>query len=115
MTLSRLEALADYGFGAVRPEELGGLAIECRENCENTGDGRYCILADLFSAVNDWWSEHDESGGVPEYIVRDLENVLRMHLLPVVRSDNPAEAAMLATMLRREVDSKLIGPSEWRT
>jgi hypothetical protein len=113
MTLPRLEALAAGGFTAVRPEELGDLAAACQERCENTGDGRYCILADVFSAIDDWWSEHNESGGVPQDIVHDLEGVLGSQLLPVLRSDNLAEAAKLATMLRREIEPKLIGPSGW--
>jgi hypothetical protein len=114
MTFPLLEALAADGFKAVRPEELGDLAAACREYCENTGDGRYCILADVLSAMDDWWSEHNESGGVPQYIVHDLEGVLGSHLLPVLRSDNLAEAAMLATMLRREIEPKLTGPSGWK-
>ena len=114
MTLPRLEALAADGFDAVRPEELDNLAAACRTNCESTGDGRYCILADLFGAIDDWWSEHDKSGGVPQYIERDLSGMLRSHLLPILRSEDPARATMLATMLLREIEPRLTGPAGWK-
>jgi hypothetical protein len=114
MVVSRLESLALEGFRAVPDEDLRQLAEACQQECEDTGNARYCVIAEMLRSIYDWWKGHSEFGGVPTYIVQDLEDTLRLHLPPILRSDSPAEAALLASMLRSEIMTKLVDPSDWK-
>jgi hypothetical protein len=113
MTLSRLEELIAHGFEAVSGDDLGDLAAECQRNCEDTGDARYCIIANLFERIRSWWSEHSEYGGVPFKLQRDIGNTLQLHLPAILSSASPTEAALLATMLKSEIVPMLLDSGEW--
>ena len=111
MDLQTLRSLPDgllAGSGA-----LTSVAIWCRDWCAATGDGRYCILGEALGALDEWWSEHNERGGVPTALLAELQAVLASRLADVLDAPLPADGASLAALLRDEVCALLLPASAW--
>jgi hypothetical protein len=110
---STLDRFADIGFAAVPGGALRDLAAWCCDYCEATGDARYCAIGRMLLAVDEWWSQYDESGGVPSGIVQQVETLIRRDLPAILGQDSPADAGVLARLLRQEVTALLVGPERW--
>lgn len=108
MDWSTLSELGQGGFEAVPPERLGDLAAWCQDWCAATGEGRYCILAQVFGMIDDWWGEQ----GVPEALLRKVERAVTSTLPAVLESD-ASSGALFAVGLRDEVAPLLLPPSTW--
>lgn len=113
MDSSTLRRLANEGLAAAPGDELTDLAIWCRDYCEASGDGRYCSLGETLRSLDDWRQQHDERGGVPAGLLRDIERVIKAWLLAILDAEDPAEGSQLARTLRQEVQSLLLDPAEW--
>ena len=113
MDSSTLRRLAVEGIAATPGDDLTVLALWCRDFCEASGDARYCSVADTLTALDQWRQQHDESGGVPTGLLRDIDQVIQAWLPDVLDADVPADASQLARTLRQEVQSLLLEPAEW--
>lgn len=113
MDLSTLQNLATNGFSAVRADQLGDLAIWCRDYSEATGDARFAAVAQGLLELSEWWSEHDESGGIPVPLRDDIEAVIKNRLPDVLAAESPRDAGPLARIFREEIERHLSGPQQW--
>ena len=93
--------------------EVANLLTGCQGRCERDGDGRYCILFEVFSAVATWREGHNESGGVPRRLLHEIGNRIDAQL-PQIFQASLAVGATLAATLRGEVDVLLLSPQEWK-
>lgn len=114
MDSSTLERLARDGFAAVPGDQLTDLAVWCRDYCEASGDGRYCSVGETLRSIDDWWREHDEPGGVPTELLREIEHEVMSWLPAVLAAVTPGDGAALARTMREAVQARLLGPSDWR-
>jgi hypothetical protein len=114
MDQHKLEQLADRGFRSVGLSELEPLGLWCRDRCEHSGDGRYCLVGETLCALADWWEECDERGGVPSALLSEIEAELMGSLRHIIFDDDFASAAMAAGRLRRSIQVRLLAPTDWR-
>lgn len=108
-----LERLAADGLSALPGNQLHDLAVWCWDWCEVTGDGRYCSLWRTLDDLDAWLSEHEERGGVPRALAKEIDGLIRSRLGEVLQADSPESGAVLARNLRIEVAERLLPPSEW--
>ena|SRR2546426_3975221 len=108
-----LGRLASEGFAAVPASNLGGLAAACDDECEQTGEGCFAILALTFRELSHWWLENDEAGGIPAALVLDLEALLTQGLQATIAASEPASAASRAGRLRRNIRRILLDSGRW--
>lgn len=109
-----LRRLARDGFVAARGPWLKALSEWCQGKCDNSGDGRFCILADTLLSVYEWWDEWGEAvGGVPTALVESMEALLRNRLIQVVDDPDPIQAARNAAALRQEIVQLLLPEKDW--
>ena len=113
MDVKSLELLAANGFSGISGDQLGDLAVWCRDYAEASGDARFSSIGEALFSLDEWWSEHDERGGIPVRLKDEIEDVLTSRLPDILSATSPSDAAPLARLLREEVQSKLIGPQEW--
>lgn len=113
MDSSSLRKLATDGFAAAPGDEFTDLAVWCRDYCEASGDGRYCSLAETLKSLDDWRREHDERGGVPNALLNEIEHAIKTWLPDILDAEDAADGSQLARTLRQEVQSMLLGPSDW--
>jgi hypothetical protein len=111
MDRATLNRLAQSGFETVTGDELSTLAPWCRDWCEATGDGRYCIISDALASIDTWWSDHNDS--VPAKLLEEISAVLRRDLPAVLSEDDLSSASMLAATMRRSIAQHLLPVSEW--
>lgn len=108
-----LARLAAEGFRAVPASHLGELGHWCRDWCAETGDARYCFLADTLDALHEWWSEKDKYGGVDVQLAERIDQVLQGSLQSVLHEREPLVAVRyarsLTATLRQIVDEE--GPN----
>jgi hypothetical protein len=113
--LSTLRALATEGLGfdAVHGDDVETLSDWCWDWCEQTGDARFCSISRMLGHLDAWWTEHDESGGVPSALLKRIESVIQRDLQRILDATDPASGSVMARALRQEVDGYLLPPSEW--
>lgn len=105
-----LQILATSGFTHLNGDQLEGIVAWCANQCEATGDARFCIVGDTLEGLMDWWTENKT--GVPTRLLAAIELPIRT-LLPEVLSAAPAEASAIAARLRREVGDHLLSTNDW--
>jgi hypothetical protein len=103
---STLRRLGEGGFDAVPWDELHDLSEWCRDWCETTGDGRFCVLADVLRMIYQW-----DSQGVPTDLLTRVEAALTA--IPGIMDADVTSGTLLAVGLREEVGSSLLSPGEW--
>jgi hypothetical protein len=108
-----LQKLAEGGFTAVPADHLEAVADECARQADATGDGRYVTLAIIFRETLDWWSHHDEHGGIPTPVAKGIDRVILMQLSRVLANKDQAEAFRAAERLADDLRAYLTGPEEW--
>ena len=108
-----LQELAEGGLEAVPALQLATVADECARQADVTGDARYSTLATTFRETFDWWTDHDERGGIPTAVANGIDRVIMMQLSRVITSDDQAEAFRAATQLANDIRAYLTGPEEW--
>jgi hypothetical protein len=111
---SRLRDFAAQGFQAVPGEELAGLAEWCWSQCEESGDARFCSIAETLRSVDSWWREHNEPGGAPVRLIDEISDAVKTMLPPILDTESPAEGSQLAREFRERVQLLLQPPSEWQ-
>jgi hypothetical protein len=104
--------LAQRGFAAVRPKELDRLAGVCQEQWLDSGDSRYHTLGRTFRSLSAWWREHDESGGIPFELAREIEQLLTSSLGPILSAQRDQGAA-LASDLSDAIAARLTDSGTW--
>lgn len=109
-----LNGLLSKGTEALLPNEWSAVQEDCRTLCEQEGDARYCILGDMFDRLESWRREHDEHGGVPTALLRNIGQLVDSRLPDVLSQTRPDVAAQLATALRDEVSARLLSTQEWK-
>lgn len=107
MDSSTLRRLAAEGFSAVPDSQLRDLAAWCQDWCEATGEGRYCILADMLARIDDWLGEH----GVPVALFQQVELALGSWI-PAIMDADPSSGALLAVGMREEVGPLLMSSTK---
>jgi len=110
--LSTLRQLADDGLSSVSAD-LPDLVAWCRNWCLETGDARYCFLAEMLHVIDNWWGEHDERGGIPEALLEQLDSLMKASLPLVLDADSPSAGAQRAEALRHEAAELLTSPDDW--
>jgi hypothetical protein len=113
MGLSTLRQLADDGLSSAATD-LPEHAVWCRSWCLETGDARYCILGEMLHAVDAWWREHDELGGIPAELAETLDRLIKHDLPSVLDAESATAGAGRAERLRLKVVELLTGPENWR-
>jgi len=109
-----LRSLARDGFAAARGSHLKNIAEWCQVRCDDSGDGRFCILAGILLRIYEWWDDWGESvGGVPFALVAKLEETLSEGIPLVLDSISLPQAARSAAALREEVDQFLLPEKSW--
>jgi hypothetical protein len=111
--LIELRELAEQGFSAVRPSELGQVGERAWDHGETSGDARYCSLGRTVLLIHEWWVEHDEQGGVPVSVASALEALLMSRLPGILNAPLASDAAPLARTLREDVEAHLTDPQDW--
>jgi hypothetical protein len=117
MTESRpdsvLDSLANQGLAAVPASRFGEVVEECNARADESGDARYPVLGRIFEDVAEWWSEHDERGGIPSALSDQINSAIKQRLpsvlAPQLAKDGYAKALRLAEML----EELLTGPGDW--
>lgn len=107
---ARLDRLASSGFSAVPPSAFADLAQDCWDWCEASGDGRYCSLSRMLTAVDAWWSEYE---AIPRSLSDAIESTLKAWLGDVLTAPDAATGANLARLLRQQVLALLLPPQRW--
>jgi hypothetical protein len=102
MIRADLLRLAEEGLTAYPPSALGELADSCKSFCADRADVRYCLLADAFRMVADWFDERDRYGGITRSSVMELDGVFS-RLPPILDEEEMTAAAAFAGALRDEV------------
>jgi hypothetical protein len=110
---AKLRRLAEQGFKSVPVDQFGALARWCLNRCETTGDARFCFLHWMLQGIDEWWSDHDESGGIPVQLSQQLETVLLEELAGVLDASGSAEGSRRGARLLRRILPMLTGPNEW--
>lgn len=113
MDLYELTKLASGGFAAVPASKLADLSMWCRDWCDETGDGRYCILSQTFEAIAVWWGEHDAYGGIPQPLAARLDQALQGALPGLLAEPDLTVAAHLASTLREQLLGLLLPVESW--
>jgi 5'-deoxynucleotidase YfbR-like HD superfamily hydrolase len=108
--LATLERFSRDGFAAVTPDELNDLWRWCWDWCEATGDARFCSLADLFRAIDQWWEEYQV---VSTTLARTIESRLVSGLDDVLTAESADEGCHFARLLRQDVLPLLRPPADW--
>ncbi len=110
---SLLQQLAEGGLEAVPAIYLEAVADECAHQADATGDARYVTLAIVFRETLDWWSHHDEHGGIPTPVAKGIDRVIVMQLSQVIANEDQAEAFRAVEQLADDLRAYLTGPEEW--
>jgi hypothetical protein len=113
MDLNTLQTLAYQGFVSIKGNQLGDLAVWCRDYSEATGDARYASIGQALSELFEWWSFHDESGGIPVQLMNEIEEIIKSRLSEILMTESARDAAPLARSFRQEIERKLSGPQDW--
>lgn len=113
MDSSTLERLAAGGFGALSEQEATDLGPWCQEWCNATGDGRFAIIGAILDSIYIWRTEYEESGGVPQGLLRSIEVCLTEHLGLALAAEARDDGAYWADNMRREVLPLLLPPERW--
>jgi hypothetical protein len=113
MDSESLRLLSERGFEGVPGDQLYHLGVWCSEFSEASGDARYSTIGSTLIDLAEWWSEHDEYGGIPPALKNELESLLTSQLPTILGLENASEAAPLARLLREEVQSRLTGVNDW--
>ena len=93
-----LRRLSEDGLLAYPPSGLNNLASRCQDHCwANPDASRYCVLANLFSLLDDGWGDAQ-----PASLVDDLDRTLRDHLPVVVGGEDPESKLAAAVALRAD-------------
>ncbi len=110
---SLLDELARHGLEAVPAMHLAEVATECDARARVSGDARYPVLEHLFRDVLDWWSDHDERGGIPTPVASEIDSTIRQRLPVVLGADLPTDGYAAAVQLAHTLRPLLLGPEEW--
>ncbi len=104
MNEDSLARLGDQGFEAIPANRLADVAAWCAHWCEETGDGRYCVLAGTLDYIADWWLDNDEHhNGVPRELVLRIERVLQAGIPVVIRAEDPGAGVQSARRMHEDV------------
>lgn len=110
---SSLEVLAADGLRGLPVSEFAAVVEECVTSTRASGDARYPALADLFESLHEWWSDHDERGGIPSPVAADIDSLIVNRLPGVLSAASAAEGYAIAADLAREVRRLMTGPDDW--
>ena len=108
-----LRQLASRGFAEAGATRLKDLSEWCQTRCDESGDGRFCILAQTLLNIFEWWDERGDSRGVPFALIEELERTLKRQVPPILDASEPARAARLAAELRERVHVLLLPEQSW--
>jgi hypothetical protein len=108
-----LATLLTKGLIELSPDDMAALIGGCKRRCEQGGEARYCLLHEMFEGVDGWRSEHDEHGGVPVALVKDISARIALKMPAILSQPLPDVAARLASELRDEIFSRLLPTQEW--
>lgn len=117
MTASALlHRFAIGGLESVNVVEFDLVAQECSGWWLLSQDVRYYFISRWFAVVRSWWTEHDESGGVPIQVAQELETFLMSSVSRVLSNSITADQAIdLASHVSEELDAKLTDSGDWRS
>jgi hypothetical protein len=110
---SPLEVLASDGLRGLPVSDFGAVVEESAASARATGDARYTTLADLFGSLQEWWSDHDEMGGIPSPLAAEIDSLIVSRLPEVLRAASAAEGYAMAAGLASEVRRLMTGPNDW--
>jgi hypothetical protein len=113
--ISLLQQLATNGFSEVRPADLGRVAKACSVQCRETGVGKFCVLSDTFSALYEFWMEHDNYNGIPSSLAQALERPIMNRLGAVLEESGLAEGAAKAAALEDDIYRLVQQQQFWST
>ena len=105
-----LHALSTSGFRLISGDQLPSIVAWCADECEATGDARFCIVGDTLEGLMDWCAENKT--GVPSRLLSSIEASI-LALLPGILSAQPADASRMAARLRSEVGERLLSTNQW--
>lgn len=108
-----LRQLAVHGFAEGGAAQLKTLSHWCQYRCDESGDGRFCILAQTLLNIFEWWDERGDARGVPRALLEQLEIALRRMVPLILDAPESAAAAKLAAELREQVYGLLLPDDSW--
>lgn len=111
-----LERFTTGGLKSVNAVDFHLVAQECSGWWRLSQDVRYYFISQWFAVVSWWWTEHDESGGVPIQVAQELETFLMSSVSRVLSNSIPADQAIdLAAHVSEELDARLTASGDWRS
>jgi hypothetical protein len=113
VSTSNLADFAANGLSAVSLAGLPALAKACRSECIETGDARFCVIAEALRAIDDWQRAHDDGGGTPVALIDQIDAVIKDRLASVLAARDPSQGAKGADEFRQEIENLLLGPADW--
>ena len=113
MDSSTLNRFALEGFAGLPATDLGRLVQWSRDRCSVTADARYCLLADGLHLIDNWWSRHDQSGGVPASQIDAIDDLIKSSLPAVISAPTLDEGATLARDFCATIPLLLTEPPDW--
>lgn len=111
MQLTGLERLSEEGLAGLGGDRLAQIAERAAYHGVSTGDARYIILANMVAAIDRWWDEYAERGGIDARAFREVSESLRTSLPAILVMDDPGGAAVAAASLQEAVDAQMREPS----
>jgi hypothetical protein len=108
-----LRRLAMHGFAETGARELKDLSHWCQYRCDESGDGRFCILAQTLLNIFEWWDERGDARGVPRVLLEQVEIAFRRMVPLILDAPKPAAAAKLAAELREQICGLLLPSDSW--
>lgn len=94
--------LAELGLADLPPSQLGSVAESSWEWCEATGDGRYCLIWQILTMVDDWFGDPGEGAMANNFFMR-LDAILRRELPGVIDAATAQVGCALAATMRDEL------------
>jgi len=113
MDIYDLRSLSKHGLRDYSASRVTDLATWCRDFAEASGDARYFSVGDALAALADWWSDHDERGGIPVQVANDLSATITRHLPDVLDAESASDGAQLARLFRFELMAQLGNVEDW--
>jgi hypothetical protein len=110
---SPLDDLASHGLQAIPASRFLEAAEDCAARASATGDARYPILHQVMGEVLDWWTDHDERGGIPAAVVSEINGVITQQLPIVLALEQPTDGYAAAVRLADDLRALRTGPEEW--
>jgi hypothetical protein len=105
-----LKSLAEGGVSVVPATRFQPLSVWCRDQCVATGDGRFCILSDVFVLLDEVIGEQ----GLPSSVMADVDVVLRSGLPGILQATTSGSGAQQASHLLEKLQLLKLHPHSWK-